>query len=66
MPKKTVNLTEKDLERLERLKEHFDAMSTNEVIRRSIAQSSALSTLVDSDGLLNVDTDNGKVKVQLD
>lgn len=59
MPKKTINLSEKDLEILDDLKMHFDAVSANEVIRRSLSQSSTLSKLVDEEGLLNVVDDAG-------
>lgn len=63
--KTSINLTEGDAHRLDELKAHFDSTSTTDVIRRSIAQSSALCKLVDRDGFLNLsDEDGKKVKVK--
>lgn len=60
MARRTVNLTETDLELLEQLKEHFDASSLNDAIRRSIAQSSLLKRYSDENGELVVLKDKDK------
>lgn len=60
MARRTVNLTESDLELLEQLKEHFDASSLNDAIRRSIAQSSLLKRYSDENGDLVVLRDKDK------
>jgi len=58
--KTTINLTEGDTKMLADLKKHFDATSTTEVIRRSIAQSSALCKMVDENGFLVISEEDGK------
>lgn len=59
MAKKTVNLTDKDMELIQKLKEHFDASSLNDAIRQSVAQASVLSRYVNEEGELVVLDDDG-------
>jgi len=60
MAKTTINLTEKDLELIEQLKDHFDANTLNDAIRQAVAQSSVLSRYVNEDGELVLLKDDGE------
>lgn len=66
MARKTVNLSEKDLAALEKLKDAFDAISLNDTIRRSIAQASVLNDLTDETGAIEiVDSDGTRRRLQI-
>lgn len=60
MAKTTINLTEKDLELIKQLKEHFDANTLNDAIRQAVAQSSVLSRYVNKDGELVLLKEDGE------
>ena len=60
MARRTINLSEKDMKKLEELVEHFDALSVNDAIRRSISQTSAVSKFADKDGTITIEATNGK------
>ncbi|GAB5447937.1 MAG: hypothetical protein Gyms2KO_28100 [Gymnodinialimonas sp.] len=67
MPRRTVNLSDKDMEKLEMLVEHFDALSINDALRRAISQTSAVSKYADSEGALTLQTEEGqKLKIKVD
>lgn len=67
MPRRTVSLSEKDIEKLEALVEHFDALSINDAIRRAISQTSAVSKYADEDGSVTVEGKDGeKLKIKVD
>lgn len=59
MAKTTINLSERDLEIIAELKEHFNTGTLNDAIRQSIAQSSVLSRYVNEDNELVVEKQNG-------
>ena len=64
MAKTTINLTDKDLELIKQLKEHFDASTLNDAIRQAVAQSSVLSRYVNENGeLVLLKEDGEKVTV---
>lgn len=60
MPCKTLNLSDAKVALLEKLKEHFDATSVSDTIRRSISQSSLLKRYSDEQGDLIVEKDGKK------
>lgn len=62
MARKTVNLSEKDLASLEKLKEAFDAISLNDTIRRTIAQASVLNDLTDETGAIEIAEPDGTIR----
>lgn len=61
MPKKTLNLSDKDIENLKLLRTHFNAMSDSEAVRRSISQSSRICKLSGSDDTVSIYADDGKI-----
>lgn len=60
MPRTTVSLTKSEIDLLEKLKEHFDANSLSDTVRRSISQSSLLKRYSDEQGDLIVEKDGKK------
>ncbi|MEO1677856.1 MAG: ribbon-helix-helix protein, CopG family [Pseudomonadota bacterium] len=67
MPRRTISLSEKDIEKLEQLVDHFDALSINDAIRRAISQASAVSKHAAKDGSVTVEDENGeKLKIKVD
>ena len=54
MARRTVNLSDEDMELLNILKEHYRAASINETVRRSISQASLLRKFADDDGQVTV------------
>lgn len=61
MGRRSINLTQADIEALEELKEYFDAGTLNDTIRRSIAQSSLLKRYADEDQVVTVMKDGREI-----
>lgn len=66
MAKRTISFSKDDERILEELKHEYDAVSVNEVVRRTIKQCSDFSRFADDDGFVTMTEDDGtKVRIKV-